>query len=62
MSFWESVASYEPSAEDLAVTKRPFVGPGQSALRVDPATDRLYLARRGTARQEVDAERHAEAP
>lgn len=40
-------------AENLAVATRPFVGPGQSAIRVDAATDRLYLARRGTGSIEV---------
>jgi DNA-binding beta-propeller fold protein YncE len=40
-------------AESLAVASRPFVGPGQSAIRVDPATDRLFLARRGTGSIEV---------
>jgi hypothetical protein len=40
-------------AENLAVAKRPFVGPGQSAIRVDPTSDRIYLARRGTGTIEI---------
>jgi hypothetical protein len=41
------------NAESLAVAQRPFVGPGQTAFRVDPASDRVYLARRGTGTIEV---------
>lgn len=37
----------------LEVVQRPFVGPGQNAIRVDPASDRIYLARRGTGTIEV---------
>jgi DNA-binding beta-propeller fold protein YncE len=40
-------------ADTLAVAQRPFVGPGQTAIRVDPASDRIYLARRGTGTIEV---------
>jgi DNA-binding beta-propeller fold protein YncE len=37
----------------FGATSRAFVGPGQTAIRVDQASDRVYLARRGTGKIEV---------
>ena len=37
----------------LSVVQRPFVGSGQTAIRIDRASDRVYLARRGTGTIEV---------
>ncbi len=37
----------------LELAQRPFVGPGQSAIRIESPSDRIYLARRGTGTIEV---------
>lgn len=37
----------------FSILERPFVGERQAAVKVDPRTDRLYLARRGTGIIEV---------
>jgi YVTN family beta-propeller protein len=40
-------------AKSLAILQRVYVGPGTTAIGVDPRTDRIYLARRRTGAIEI---------